>query len=228
MSGKSPPQMEIIEFFDYVYAKYKRYWYPQLGDDNERYHVVMPNHSGNWAKLLEILRNCPPGLALDLGAGEGTDAIKLALMGYEVDALEGSAIGAEKIQTFARQAKVRVNVIHEDVRKFQPTRQYDVVICSGLLHYIEDKTSVLQKIQRATRVGGYNLVSLFSDYTAVPECHRVIDVFCDAEDGIVKSFYHDWQQHLLLLQRNRLDHSHPGFPSHYHSLIKIVVQRMME
>ena len=47
--------------------------------------------------MLEDLRTRPAGRVLDLGAGEGIDAIRLARLGYEVDAVEGSVIGAEKI-----------------------------------------------------------------------------------------------------------------------------------
>jgi 2-polyprenyl-3-methyl-5-hydroxy-6-metoxy-1,4-benzoquinol methylase len=89
--------------------------------------------------LLEALSNRQPGLALDLGSGEGMDAIRLAQLGYQVDAIEGSAVGAEKIEKFAREARTRVNVMHMDAQDFQPTQQYDVIICNGLLHYIENK-----------------------------------------------------------------------------------------
>lgn len=47
------------------------------------------------------------GGALDIGAGEGADAIRLALLGYEVDADDLSAIGAAKIEYFAEQAEVK-------------------------------------------------------------------------------------------------------------------------
>lgn len=218
------PTMDVVEFFDLVYAKYKRYWYSQLGEGKSRHFVVL-EHSRNWETLLEKLRDRPPGLALDLGAGEGTDAIKLALLGYEVDALEASSVGAEKIENFSRANRVRVNVLNQDVRLFQPTRKYDVVICNGLLHYIEDKPLILGKIDEATKAGGYNLVSLFSDYTPVPECHQVIPVYCDEEQGLIKSFYDGWQKLYSDVQRGRLDNSHLGFPDHHHSLIKIVAQK---
>ena len=29
--------------------------------------------------------------------------------------------------------------MHMDAQDFQPTKQYDVIICNGLLHYIENK-----------------------------------------------------------------------------------------
>lgn len=219
-----PSELDIISFFDYMYAKYKRYWYPNL-DEGQRYSIIL-DHSQNWKVLLRHLSKNTPGLALDLGAGEGTDAIKLALLGYEVDALEGSALGAEKIAKFSRKAGVHINVIHMDVNSFNPTRLYDVVICNGLLHYIDDKQSILQKILQATSKDGYCLTSLFSDFTPVPECHKLINVYPENEIGIVQSFFRQWEMLFFQHQNNRWDLSHPGFPNHQHSFIKIVAKKM--
>jgi protein-L-isoaspartate O-methyltransferase len=101
--------------------------------------IKSKDHFKPWAMLLEALSNRQPGLALDLGSGEGIDAIHLARLGNQVDAIEGSAVGAEKIEKFAREARTRVNVMHMDAQDFQPTKQYDVIIFNGLLHYIENK-----------------------------------------------------------------------------------------
>jgi 2-polyprenyl-3-methyl-5-hydroxy-6-metoxy-1,4-benzoquinol methylase len=54
-----------------------------------------------------------PGQALDLGAGEGADAIRLAKLGYHVDAVELSAVACEKIERFARTQGVRISVRNE-------------------------------------------------------------------------------------------------------------------
>ncbi|HLX56786.1 MAG TPA: class I SAM-dependent methyltransferase [Ktedonobacteraceae bacterium] len=213
MTDSWTPEKGIIEFFDKVYSQYEHYWQRP------------PNHySKPWVMLLEALSNRQPGLALDLGSGEGIDAIRLARLGYQVDAVEGSAVGAEKTERFAREAGVRVNVMHMDAQDFQPSRQYDLIICNGLLHYVENKALILQRMQQATKPGGYNMVFLFSNYNPVPECHRIINVYCDKEDGITSSFYRDWQ-HTLFLEHNKQDHAHTDFPPHQHSMIKIVAKK---
>jgi SAM-dependent methyltransferase len=221
MPERRMPEMSVLEFFDRVYRQYARYWQRDNCDSTDP-----ADFPPAWAKLLRAIRRMQPGRALDLGAGEGSDAIRLARLGFDVDAVEGSAAGAEKIEAFARQARVHVNVIHEDARVFQPATLYDVIVCNGLLHYLAEKAAVLQKLQDATRAGGYNLVFLFSDFTPVPECHRIIDVFCDSEDGVVVSSYKNWQTEVFL-DRDRPETSHPGFPPHRHSLIKIVTRKPM-
>jgi 2-polyprenyl-3-methyl-5-hydroxy-6-metoxy-1,4-benzoquinol methylase len=211
--------LRVIDFFDHAYRNHKRYWQrPMLYSTNPE------DFPPAWKILLEALLKQPEMRVLDLGAGEGIDAIRLARLGCEVDAVEGSAIGAEKIQKFAREAGVRLNVVHADARNFAPTDKYDIVICSGLLHYIEDKEVLLQKIQQATKVGGYNLMFLFSSYTAVPTCHNIVDIYCDDENGVVTSSYQSWHGHRFL-EHHKLETAHCDFPEHYHSYIKILAQK---
>lgn len=231
MGNVLEPTMDAPDFFEYVYRKHKRYWRP---NEHERYRyfkgvfddsIIPGDIPPKWIALFRNLHGRSPGTALDLGAGEGADAIKLALLGYEVDALEVTAAGSEKIETFARKEGVRVNVVNQCVRDFEPKHKYDIVLCNGLLHYISDKESILKKIQNCTKDNGFNMIVLFSDYTPVPECHQIINVYCDTEDGIVKSAYEDWIEHLFLVEHSRRDLSHTGFPTHKHSYIKMVVQK---
>ena len=215
---------EILSFFNSVYSKHPRYWYPELSD-SERYSLLR-KHAENWQTLFNDIRKSKPGKALDLGAGEGTDAIKLAMMGFEVDAVEGSVVGSEKIENIAKRAGVRINVINQNIEDFESPNTYDVVICNGVLHYVQDKLSVLHKIDRLTSNEGFTLISLFSDATPTPDCHRIVDVFPDSSNGIVRNFFsRNWTSKYSSDEHNRLDLSHPGFPPHSHSFVKLVMQK---
>jgi hypothetical protein len=74
-------------------------------------------------------------------------------------------------------------------------------------------------MQLMTRVGGLNAVSLWSDFTAVPEFHKVVPTFPDAERGVVVGSYADWPKLLLYFERNRAEAGHADFPPHVHSYI---------
>jgi SAM-dependent methyltransferase len=216
---RSPDKMGVVDFFDLAYKRYPRYWFhPNAGSTDPA------DFPPAWSRLLRELESRPPGRALDLGAGEGSDAIRLGRLGYEVDAIEASAIGAEKIERFARQAGVDLNVKHHDARTVGLEGLYDLVICNGLLHYLSDKESLIRRMQAVTRPGGFNLVFLFSDATPVPECHRLVDVFPDHEQGIVATAYADWSRNLHV-ERDKLERSHPGFPPHRHSMIKLLARK---
>ena len=60
-----------------------------------------------------------------------------------------------------------------------PDGLYDVVVCNGVLHYIKDKDLVISRMQEATCDGGINVISLWSSYTPVPECHEFVPVYSD-------------------------------------------------
>jgi tellurite methyltransferase len=218
-------RMHISDYFDGVYLGSERYWWR----GPERYEVDPESYplSLLTQQTLRLLKRRPAGRALDIGAGEGSDSIRLAKLGYEVDAVEMSAVGAKKIQCFAEEAGVhdKVKVFAADVQDFEPDGLYDVVICNGVLHYIEGKKSVIELMQQATRPGGINVVSLWSDYTPVPDCHELVPVFRDSEDGEVTKSYQDWRKEFIYFDRDKKESAHSDLPAHRHSHIKLIASK---
>ncbi len=129
--------MQVYDYFDGVYQGSERYWWrgPERYElDPESYPLSLLTQ-----QTLRLLKGRDAGRALDIGAGEGSDAIRLAKLGYEVDAIEVSSVGAKKIQVFAEEVGVheRLRILTVDALDFKPDRQYDVVICNGVLHYVQ-------------------------------------------------------------------------------------------
>lgn len=218
-------RMHISDYFDGVYLGSERFWWR----GPERYEVDPESYplSLLTQQTLRLLKRRPPGRALDIGAGEGSDSIRLAKLGYEVDAVELSAVGAKKIQCFAEEAGVhdKVKVFAADVQDFEPDGLYDVVICNGVLHYIEGKKSVIDLMQQATRPDGINVISLWSDYTPVPDCHELVPVFSDPEDGEVAKSYENWRKEFIYFDRDKKESAHSDLPAHRHSHIKLIASK---
>ena len=186
--------MRTSDYFDNVYAGSGRFWWRAEG----RYALEPDAYPSSLLtqQTLRLLADRSPGRALDIGAGEGTDSIRLALLGYEVNAVEVSKVGAEKIGRFAAEAGAKLNVIASDIQDFVADCKYDVIVCNGVLHYVEDKQRVVGLMQDGTRHGGINVISLWSDYTAVPECHEFVPVYADKENGVVTTCYRGWRNEL--------------------------------
>jgi hypothetical protein len=70
---------------------------------------------------------------------------------------------------------------------------------------VEDKATMVRRMQAATVPGGLNAVSLGSTFTPVPEPHRGVEVHCDDEDGVVVALYDGWDYELLYFERDKLD-----------------------
>ena len=215
--------MRISEYFDSVYASPGRFWWRGEG----RYALEPDAHPASLLtqQTLRLLTGRSPGRALDIGAGEGSDAIRLALLGYEVDAVEVSKVGAEKIERFAAEAGTRLRVIASDILDFVPDEFYDVIVCNGVLHYVEDKRRVIKLMQGATRPGGINVISLWSDYTPVPECHEFVPVYADQENGVVTSCYRGWRTEFIYFERDKGEMAHSDLPAHRHSHIKLIASK---
>ncbi len=214
--------LAVREFFDSQYRAYQRYWW--RGEN--RYSLEPDAHTAFNARLLRVAAARERGRALDLGAGEGADAIRLAKLGYQVDAVELSAVACEKIEYFARAEHVSVSVHNESMLSATfSSGVYDLVVMNGSLHYVRDKLAVLARTQSASVPGATHAVSLFSTATPVPAQHAVIPVFPDDESGVVERFYQHWRIDLRLYERDRAEQSHPGFSAHTHSHIKLIVTR---
>jgi SAM-dependent methyltransferase len=212
--------MRVQDYFDGVYSTHDRFWWHEPG----RYELD-PNaypYSLLTQQTLRLLKGRRHGRALDLGAGEGSDAIRLALLGYEVHAVEVSSIGAKKIRNFAREAKTKLSVTATDIQDFTPEGLYDVVICNGVLHYVKDKKSVISLMQNATCPGGINVISLWSTFTPIPDCHEIVPVYCDDEQGVVAGSYRDWTTEFIYYERNKAETAHSDLPAHSRSHLKLI------
>lgn len=209
----------VRAFFDRQYAVHDRYWWR----GPNRYSTNPADHTSFNAAWLAAAARRGPGLALDLGAGEGADAIRLARLGYQVDAIDASAVACEKAEWFARAEGVDITVRCEPIETASLTGTYNVVLMNGCLHYIRDKVSVLARVARVSAADALHAVALFSTATPVPAGHAAIPVFPDDEGGTVERFYAGWRTLLHVREQGRAEHSHPGLGPHVHSHIKLVV-----
>jgi SAM-dependent methyltransferase len=213
---------QVRTFFDQQYASHERYWW--RGEN--RYSIDPKVHTKFHATLLAVAARRGPGVALDLGAGEGADAIRLAKLGYKVDAVEVSAVACEKIERFAWSQDVRINVRNEPMETVDLTgSSYDVVLMNGCLHYVSAKSRILRRVLHASAADAVHAVAVFSTATPIPAEHAVVPVFPDEEGGVVERFYLNWDMLLHAYQRGRHEHSHPALTSHVHSHIKLIATR---
>ena len=80
-----------------------------------------------------VARECadlPPGVALDLAAGEGRNALWLAREGWDVTAVDFSQVALDKGARVAGGTPVRW--VRADATTWQPDRAYDLVVLAYL------------------------------------------------------------------------------------------------
>ena len=86
------------------------------------------------AVLVDEIRHLRPGAALDLGCGEGADAIWLAQRGWHVTAVDVSPVALERAAQHARTAGVTdgITFAHRDLDGTFPAGSFDLVAA----HYL--------------------------------------------------------------------------------------------
>jgi 2-polyprenyl-3-methyl-5-hydroxy-6-metoxy-1,4-benzoquinol methylase len=99
-----------------------------------------------------------PGHVLDLGCGEGGDAIWLARQGWTVDGADISPTALARAEAAAAEAGVSVRWLRRDVFTWQPEETYDL-ISAQYLHLPPDlRREVFGAAAAAVRPGGALLV----------------------------------------------------------------------
>ena len=102
---------------------------------------------------------------LDMGCGEGRNAIFLAEHGFQVNAIDISAAGITKLLRSARDRDLEINARVSDMTTFQFGQDYDLIVSHGVLHLVErgDWQQLIPRIKQFTRPGGVNVVAVFTD-----------------------------------------------------------------
>ena len=99
-----------------------------------------------------------PGTAIDLGAGEGRNAVWLAQQGWQVTAVDFSAVGLEKARDMAREAGVELATVVGDAQTYEPSFPVDLVLLSYLQIPDAHQRSLLGRARRWLQPGGVVLV----------------------------------------------------------------------
>ena len=124
----------------------------------ERCSCFWGTEPGSFLKLMTHYETSFTGRrALDAGCGEGKNAVFLARLGANVDAVDVSPVAIENGRRVWKQEE-KVRWIVADIRYLKLPQKYDVVIAYGLLHCLTDRTEVmatisaLQAANRAWRI----------------------------------------------------------------------------
>lgn len=105
--------------------------------------------------LVATAADLPPGTALDIGSGEGTDSIWLASRGWKVTAVDISQAALDRAVQHAAEAKVDATWMRADIRAWDPAPEQFDLISAQYVHLPEPARSALyRRLAAAVRPGG--------------------------------------------------------------------------
>ena len=109
--------------------------------------------------VAEELAALPPGRAIDLGTGEGRNAIWLAERGWRVTAVDFSAAGLDRAARLAAERGVTVDWVQADLLDYTPAPGgYDLVLIAYLQLPSVSLAGVFRAAAAAVAPGGTLLV----------------------------------------------------------------------
>jgi SAM-dependent methyltransferase len=137
---------------------------PRHWDAYWRRQTDLDDAYSNEQRLLDALLAAGPvdgRRVLEVGAGSGRDAVRLAALGADVTVLDYVAASLDVVARNAARAGVRVALVHADaLRAPFGDGTFDVVLHQGLLEHFRDPRPLLAENRRVLRAGGLAVIDV--------------------------------------------------------------------
>ncbi|WP_425449117.1 class I SAM-dependent methyltransferase [Dethiothermospora halolimnae] len=109
--------------------------------------------------LVEFFKEYEPkGKVLDLGCGQGRDALFLGRLGYTVKGIDISKVGLDQMNQIANNENLKVIGEVGDVYTYPISSEYDLVLLDSMLHFyksdIKKETNFIKRVASELKVGG--------------------------------------------------------------------------
>jgi len=169
-----------VEWFLEFYCEPKDY-FPKKYNSN-------PVHS----EVLEAMESLSPGKALDLGCGQGRNALFLAQHGFEVTAVDQNELALEILQSIVEQEDLEMTVGLYDINSANLKQSYDLIVSTVVLMFLQaDRIpEIIRNMQDQTNPGGYNLIVCAMDTEDYP-CQ--VPFSFTFKEGELADYYKDWE-----------------------------------
>lgn len=119
------------------------------------------------------------GSVLDLGCGQGRNALALARLGYTVTGIDISRTGIEQMNKIARSENLALNGTVDNIYTFNRIDAFDIVLLDSIFHFAkkdrEKESLLLQKIQSELQPGGLLVICLQDTGNKVKILNQILD-----------------------------------------------------
>lgn len=191
-------------------------------DSEEYYWGTEPNDLAETA--VEYLENPEDATAVDIGAGEGRDAVYLAEQGLDVYAIDPIPAGLEKTERLADDHDVSIETIRGDVNDIDLPEQVELLYSIGTVQYLrpENRDEQFEQFKEKTASGGVHALFAFVDHPEIPTAPDWGDNEHFYEQGELHEYYEEWE----VLEEDDLifDDESDGEP-HQHAAEILVVRK---
>ena len=134
------------------------------------------------------------GSVLDIGGGDGRNALYLSEQGFDVTVNDLSEVGIDKLQSQAEEKGLDVKTEVCDVLETGISHEHEVIILSFVMHHmdVDEAHSLLNEVKEKTVAGGVNVIATFANEGYFFERHKDDDRFYPSEE-MMRDLYGDWE-----------------------------------
>ncbi len=155
----------------------------------------------------KVAKMLPPGAeVLELGVGEGRNALFLARQGFSVLGIDAAPTAIERLEEEAKKEHLPLRGKVADISHYQFHQHFDLILAIGLLHFLSQEIGhqLIARMKAATKPGGFNIVAALAEqHPFNPKPHVY-------SHGELKKLYADWK---ILVYEEVLGHFH-GMAAH--------------
>ena len=168
--------------------------------EKEYYWGLNPSHL--CYEIMKIMPPTKPYRVLDIGCGEGKDAVFLARNGYIVSAFDAAETGLEKARALANAHGVQIDFFRADALDYRPDACFDIIFSSGVFHYIplHLREEWISSFKEHTSPGGIHAVNVFVEkpfLAPAPDTEPSETAGPGWRSGELFTLYHDWLFHSM-------------------------------
>ncbi|WP_339792412.1 methyltransferase domain-containing protein [uncultured Imperialibacter sp.] len=127
--------------------------------DYDKYYETENLFGAPYVELVEFFKNHEPkGKLLDLGCGQGRDAIALARLGYTVTGVDNSKVGIDQMIGISNAENLKITGLASDIYDFDNYGDFDIVLLDSMFHFEQrdrqKEISLINKIANDLKADG--------------------------------------------------------------------------
>lgn len=167
-------------------------WYLEFYCEPKDYFPQKYNTNPVHSEVLEAVGIVPAGKALDLGCGQGRNALFLAQHGFDVTAVDQNELALEILQSIVAEEDLEMPVGLYDINAAALTQNYDFIVSTVVLMFLDaDRIpAIIRNMQEHTNPGGYHLIVCAMDTEDYP-CQMPFSF--TFKEGELAEYYKDWE-----------------------------------
>jgi 2-polyprenyl-3-methyl-5-hydroxy-6-metoxy-1,4-benzoquinol methylase len=191
-------------------------------------------------KLIQYFDLIKKGYVLDLGIGEGRNALPFAISGFNIEGVDISETALNQCKEEFEKINININLTCSDLRNYNINKNnYTLIIASNVLNFFkkEEIEIIIQNMKAGLKEEGIIYLSVFS--TLDPKFHTLQATFESVEENTfyvknretyihyftkeeITGYFSDFEI-ISVIESFEYDDSH-GSP-HYHGGIELMVRK---